>query len=301
VKLVQNVPICGKIINIILNQGKSGHSKLLVVLEEVESPLKENIILAALYHPTVLKLVVLPMVLEDLQSKTLPLVRRNQAAAILARFGMLLEDQAYVKTISDALRLQYSDPSLLSNALVFAGTIGRKEYLCFLSSNISAKLKQAICLQFREFDEDDSLPSIQIKLVSNIETQQYDPISKHIWGFEGEISPRTSTLEASSSEPILLVNQAEGESMLRKFLQSCTKKQLDTRGTYPSSEKLIGAYWILMQGSGIVKTQKISKQALALLGDCMAEEDPLVREAALTAVGSINLPNSGLLLPKVEQ
>lgn len=214
---------------------------------------------------------------------------------------MLLEDQAYVKIISGALRLQYSDPSLLSNALVFAGTLGRKEYLCFLASDISAKLKQAICLQFKEFDEDDSLPSIQIKLVSNIETQQFDPISKHIWGFEGEISPRTSALEASDSEPKLLINEAESESMVRKFLQNSSKKLLDSRGVYPSKEKLVGAYWILMQGAGIVKTQKISKQALSLLGECMAEEDPLVREAALTAIGSINLPNSGHLLPKVEQ
>lgn len=71
------MPILAKLALILINQGQRGIEALSDLLDDYSGEEKNRVILSVVYYPMFMKNMMVPIFLEDLQSKKLPSSRRN--------------------------------------------------------------------------------------------------------------------------------------------------------------------------------------------------------------------------------
>jgi hypothetical protein len=184
IKIISSLPILTKISTILINQGSGGIDYLLDLLDEYSGKDKNKLILACLYHPVVLKNVLTPIFLDNLASKKLPSSKRNQAAAALSRFGMLLEDDVNTDTLSSLIAERNGpDQLLLTSCLVNSGVKGKKTLLSLMKKDITPELRSIICMYMREFASKTSIFCLEIRLDDNLPDSDQHNNYSHSWNY----------------------------------------------------------------------------------------------------------------------
>lgn len=303
-RLVDNEDLVGKIIAVILNQGRVGQQVAIKLLEEHSGLKRQNIVHSALYYPGLVRRVIIPMLIEELQDKSLAPSRRNQAAALLSRLGILLESDIWAELISNSFLRQLADPALLASTLVNGGQSGKKEFLALMKSSSQPKLTAVLCMYMREMRLDPVLPTLVIKTKERISQSQDESKPRHSWHFEGESFARMQNTPPGMrfpQEPFMSLTPQEAEALVRKFLLVPADDHYQRMCHFEGREKLLLAYAALLNGARVSDSKKLPKQIVAVLVDKLEDEDPTVAEAALNSLGTIGLPSIEQFLPKIEK
>lgn len=303
-RLVNNEDLIGKILSVILNQGRVGQQVAIKMLEEHSGLKRQKLVHAALYYPGLVRRIIIPMLLEDLQDKSLPPSRRNQGAALLSRLGILLEDESWAELISGCFVKQMSDPALLASALVNGGQSTKKEFLSLMKANLQPKLAAVLCMYMREMRLDPVLPTLIIKTKSKQTANSEEIIPCHSWHFEGDSFARMDTTPPGMQfpeEPFMSLTHQEAEALVRKFLLVPADEYYIRMCHFEGREKLLLAYSVLLQGANTTDGRKLPKQIISVLVEKLEDEDPTVAEAALNSLGAIGLPTIEHFLPKIEK
>jgi hypothetical protein len=306
-RMVSNSHITGKVMAIILNQGRSGQIVATKLLDEETLEGRGVLLHIGLYLPGVVRSSIIPLLIKDVLDKGLPLSRRNQAAALLSRLGILLDDEVTIGVISHCFKTSLADSTLLASALVTSGSVGKKEFVNLLKSPISSKLKSILCMYMRELSPEGCVPTLVIDICEDPDRLQIleEKNPSYSWHFEGEVFSRMNSAPAEMRfppEPSLVFSRAEAEAIFRQCLIPVQEDQYRKHTFFRGRERLLLVHSVLFSGSkNIGKPSKIPRAIIQLLGEQLEDEDPAVREAALNSIGSIGIPDIEPLLFRVEQ
>ena len=302
-RMVSSRDLIGKILAVILNQGRRGQQVAIKLLEEHTGAKRKMLLHAALHCPGVVRRVLIPMLLEDAGDKSLPVSRRNQAAALMSRLGILLEFDEWAELLTDFFKMQICDSSLIASCLITGGQACKKEYLSLLKEPLIPKLRAVLCMYMREMRLDPVLPTLQIEIKHENSLGRPDLMQRHSWHFEGDAFARMSSTPPDLNypdEPYMSLTAQEAEAIFRKFLLMPADNFFQKMCHFEGREKLLISYNTLFYGASMAEDRKLPKQILNLLVEKLEDEDATVREAALNSLGAIGLPSIESYLPKIE-
>lgn len=271
-----------KSICILLGLGKLGQDTVIDLMEEMNE--RYDIIAGILLSPSISHSVTIKAILSDLTSTKSSLTRRNKAAKSLALFGGLLDNKKFIDKISSLLEGKPSaDPQLLAECLMASGLKGRKALLKLLGMNIQKEVRTVICRFLRDYSTDSSPILDPISITEEFLTLDYNSPNQLKWDFD-------------DNQGILFFNKQEAESLIRQYY---LQHPNPASNEYNPGRSFI--YSVLNIGSRMGARRKIPSSVIRELTTQLSHQDGEVREAALSSLGNIGLPEVKSTLPQIEQ